>query len=257
MIDPHWQVIDLDPMTWRHLGPFFAPGQYIAAAQPGEHDLFVLHDHGQVLKVVDTQTRRRPSDIPTRIDDPGTLARELYGRGEWQRVHIIDQSHLAWVAQQAQATPRRDLTLDAYYHLVYTLVWGSSNGYVCEPPHPGHFYGWTYTAIRRFIAALPSPATLALGVYAGDALFIGLILLCREGLIRRVTTFEGLDWNNSNSGPTQQTLEALCEALEAQIAPPAGILLCTDAVFSGWLAATDKLTYLLAARANGTAIWQR
>ena len=255
MIDPQWQVIDLDPVTWRNLGRFFAPQQYIAAAQPGEHGLFVLHEHGLVLKVVDTQTNSLPAGIPAQIGDPGTLARELYTRGEWQRVHIIDRRHLAWAARQAQAAPRRDLTLDEYYHLVYMLIWGSRQGYVCEPPHPGQMYGWTYADIRGFIAGLSSPATLALGVYAGDALSIGLILVCEEGMIRRVTTFEGLNWSVSHPGPTEQTLEALCAALETQFAPAAGVLLCTDAVFSRWLAASDKLAYLSEARASAQAIW--
>lgn len=256
MIDPHWQVIDLDPLTWRNLGPFFAPHGYIRAAQPGEHGLFILHDHGQLLKVVDTQASSIPAGIPTQISDPAALARELHGRGEWQRVHIIDRRHLAWVARQAQATPRRDLTLDAYYHLVYTLVWGSSSGYVCEPPHPGNWHGWTYTQIRHFIAELPSPATLALGVYAENTLSIGLILVCQGGMIRRVTTFEALTWAVPHPGPTQQTLTALCAALEAQFAPPAAVLLCTEAAFAGWLAAADKAAYLVEARASASAIWQ-
>jgi hypothetical protein len=256
MIDPHWQVIDLDPVTWRNLGPFFEPQRYIAAAQPGEHGLFVLHDAGQLLHVVDTQTRSLPADIPTQISDPEALAQELYKRGVWERVHVIDRRHLAWVAQQAQANPRRDLTLDAYYHLVYLLIWGRRQGYACVPPHPGQMFGWTYTAVHRFVAELPSPATLALGVYSNDALSIGLILMCEGGLIRRVTTFEGLNWDVSKPGPTQETLTALRDALTAQFAPPAAVLLCTDAVFSGWLAAADKPAYLAEARANETAIWQ-
>jgi hypothetical protein len=256
MIDPHWQVIDLDPLTWRHLGPFLEPQQYIAAAQPGEHGLFVLHDHGRVLKVVDTHSRTLPEDIPAHISDPETLARELYRRGEWQRVHIIDRHHLAWVAQQAQATHRRDLTFDAYYHLVYTLLWGNREGYACEPPPPAHWHGWTYTDVHHFIAALPSPATLALGVYSDDILWLGLILVCERGLIRRVTTFEGLHSTITNPGPTEHTLTTLCEALAAQFAPPAAVLLCTNAVFSGWLAASDKLAYLDAARVEATAIWR-
>src|SRR5581483_866697 len=102
VIDPHWQVIDLDPVTWRNLGHFFEPWQYIAAAQPGERGLFVLHDHGRLLRVVDTESESPPEGIPARIADPRALARELYGRGEWQRVHVIDRRHLAWVAQQVQ-----------------------------------------------------------------------------------------------------------------------------------------------------------
>ncbi len=255
MIDPQWQVIDLDPVTWRNLGPFFEPQQYIAAAQAGEHGLFILHDQGRLLKIIDTDAADVPVDIPEAIIDPAALAQELYARGEWQRVHVIDRHHLAWVAQQAQSAPRRDLTLDSYYHLVYTLMWSDPNGYACEPPPPGRWHGWTYADIRHFIAALPSPATVALGVYGESGLSIGLILVCEGGMIRRVTTFEGLDWSAEDAGPTQHTLTALCEALEAKFAPPAAVLLCSDAVFTGWLAATDKLAYLTTARDDGAAIW--
>ena len=85
------------------------------------------------------------------------------------------------MARQAQSTPRRDFSFDAYYHLVYTLVWADPKGYACEPPRPGTFHGWTYAEARNFVAELQSPATLALGVYADDALTIGLILVCEEG----------------------------------------------------------------------------
>jgi hypothetical protein len=42
-------LVDLDPLTWRHIGHFFDPGQYIRMARPGEHGLFILHDQGTVL----------------------------------------------------------------------------------------------------------------------------------------------------------------------------------------------------------------
>lgn len=254
MIDPHWQVVDLDPVTWRNLGPFLEPQQYIAAAQPGEHGLFVLHDYGRVLKVVDTQSSRRVA-IPAEIDDPEALARELYERGDWQRVHIIDRQHLIWVAQQAQMNPRRDLSLDAYYHLVYALMWGKPNGYVSLPPPPDRWHGWTYTDLRRFLAALPTPSTLALGVYRQTELMIGLILVCGEGQIHQVTTFEGLNWSIEHPGPTEQTLQALRDALSAQFAPAAAILLCTESSFAGWLESGDKAAFLAQARTNVAALW--
>lgn len=248
-------MVDLDPVTWRNLGHFFEPRRYIAAAQSGEHGLFVLHDAGRTLKVVDTATERRPEGIPAQIDDAAGLARELYARGEWQRVHVIDRRHLASVARQAQATPQRDLASDGYYHLVYTLMWGDPQGYACEPLRLATFHGWTYADAERFVAQLPSPATVALGVYAGDALTIGLILVVEDGLIRRATTFESLKQQPATTGPTQQTLLALCNALDAQYAAPAAVLLCDDATFAGWLDASDKSAYLNDAQANGAAIW--
>jgi hypothetical protein len=255
MIDPQWQVTDLDPITWRNLGPYLEPQRYIAAAQPGEHGLFVLHHGGALLNVVDTHTRATPSGVPANIADPVALAQDLYARGLWDRVHVIDRRHLARVAQQAQATPNRALTLDAYYHLVSTLFWGNAQGYACVPPRPGNWNGWTYEDIRRVIAAIDAPATLALGVYADDALAIGLILVCEQGQIRQVTTFEGLAWEVPSPGPTPSTLATLSEALSAQYAPPVAVLLCTEVAFAGWLAAADKQAYLSEARQQATAIW--
>jgi hypothetical protein len=255
MIDLNWSVVDLDPVTWRNLGPFLPPREYIAAARPGEHGLFILHDGGTLLNVVDTASTQRPEGIPNRVDDPVGLAQALHERGAWDRVHVIDRRHLARVAAQAQATNRRDYTLDAYYHLVYTLIWGDASGYACVPPRLNHWHGWTYEGISRFVKDLPSPGSLALGVYAGESLVIGLILVCEAGLIRRVTTFEGLSWESPTTGPTEQMLTSLHNVLDAQFAPPAAILLCTEDAFSGWLEADEKMAYLAEARANGSAIW--
>lgn len=85
MIDPHWTVTDLDPRTWRAIGRFFDPGQYIRTAQPGEHGLFVLHDNGTLLKVFDTQLGVRRDLSLRRVDDPQELGQQLFARGEWDR----------------------------------------------------------------------------------------------------------------------------------------------------------------------------
>ncbi|MBO0789468.1 MAG: hypothetical protein J2P36_00755, partial [Ktedonobacteraceae bacterium] len=114
MIDPHWSVIDLDPYTWRSLGRFFDPGQYIRSAQPGEHALFILHDQGRPLRVVDTEQGVLTHLNIQSIDDPQTLARSLYAQGTWQRVHVINKSHLANVARLAQTSPAAS-HLDTYY----------------------------------------------------------------------------------------------------------------------------------------------
>jgi hypothetical protein len=189
------------------------------------------------------------------IDDPKALAQDLFSRGRWQRVHIIDRHHLAWVAQQAQAIPQHNSTLDAYYHLVYTLIWDKLDGYVCVPPRPDHWQGWRYTELRDFLAQIPSPGSLALGVYSGSVLSIGVILVLQQGRIRQVTTFESLAIHIANPGPTPQTLTALCEALDSQFAPAVGVLLCSETAFSGWLAASDKRNYLAEARTQAEAIW--
>lgn len=256
MIDPHWSVVDLDPRTWRNVGRFFDPGQYIRVAQPGEHGLFILHDDGKILRVVDTHSGvRRDFDLPS-VEDPHALAQSLYARGEWQRVHVINKRHLAQVARQAQAAPRRELMLDEYYHLIYQLLWSNPEGYVSLPPHPGHWHGWTYSALKHFVDQLPEEATLALGVFDGETVALGLILEFRAARLQLVTTFEALNLPPGAAQLSEAFLNQLWQQLAQQFASPAGALLCSQTIFEQWLVAENKAARLNLAGQQGAAFWR-
>ncbi len=254
MIDPHWIVTDLDPRTWRAIGRFFDPGQYIRTAQAGEHGLFVLHDNGTLLKVFDTQLGVRRDPSLRRVDDARDLAQQLFAEGKWDRVHVINKRHLAAVAYQAQITPQRSLHLDEYYQRVYHLLWGDSDGYVSVPAHPGHWHGWTFSDIQHFMSQLPPVATLAVGVFDGSTQNIGLILKVQKGVITYVTTFEALKLSTELE-VSAEGLEQLQCALSQQFAPAAGILLCTPYVFDRWIESEEKMCVLQDAVEKGEAFW--
>lgn len=254
MIDPHWSVVDLDPVTWRNLGRFINVPQYVQAAQPGEHGLFIVHDNGRVLKVFDTD-RSAPSSVKIdRVVEARALARELYGRGQWDRVHIINRQHLAHVGHVAGASTNRSLHLDGYYQLVYDLIW-DGDGYVAEPSKPSHWNHWTMSQIEHFISRLPKWASVALGVFEREQLNIGLVLEFQRGNIVRVTTFEAPALQPIVPRPSADFLEELWQQL-GHIAPPAAVLLCEQAVFDEWITTDDKLACLTQAVHNGTA-WLR
>lgn len=245
MIDPHWQIRDLDPVTWRNLGPYLEPGQYIRTAQPGEHGLYILHDDGDALRVYDSTLGERPDLAITRIEDPHTLAHILYESGEWDRVHVINKKHLADIARAAQQKQNRALTLDQYYHLVYQLIWQSAMGYVSVPAHRGEWHGLRYDTLQDIVSRLPDPASAALGVIEDGEVFIGLILEIRGGMIQTVTTFEAL----ALAAPldiTAESFEILWKALAQSFDPPAAALLCERTMFEGLVNAEDKLSYLTA-----------
>ncbi|HTP08412.1 MAG TPA: hypothetical protein VMP08_09185 [Anaerolineae bacterium] len=253
MIDPHWDVIDLDPVTWRNIGRFIDVSQYVRAAQPGEHGLFIVHDRGRVLKVLDTQ--HRASVKVDRVVDARALAKELYAHGQWDRVHIIDQRHLARVGSVAGASANRSLHLDGYYQLVHDLIWDGSDGYVAEPAKPDHWNYWKMGQIEQFVSRLPKSASIALGVFEGGQLKIGLVLEFKQGNIVRVTTFEAPALQPIAPHLSADFLDHLWQQL-ANIAPPAAVLLCEQKVFDEWIAAEDKLASLAQAVRNGTA-WLR
>ena len=253
LIDPHWTLEDLDPHTWRTIGPFIDPGRYVMAGSRDEHGLFILHDQGRVLRVFDSRSGRRDDLGIERADAPGDLAATLYERDEWDRVHVIDRAHLARVAATAQATPQRELTLDAYYRRVAGLIWGDPAGYACVPPRPGHWNHWTYSGIVEFLRALPSPSSLTLGVINDGAVDIGLIARIGDGLIRQVTTFEALPADRPEPAVSDAFAGWLWRAV-AEIAPPAVMLLCTPEVFTAWIEGDRKREILADAVAAGTAI---
>jgi hypothetical protein len=256
MINPDWQLVDLDPVTWRHIGHFFNPGQYLRTAQPDEHGLFILHEEGTVKRVVDSKSGLRRDIALDRITDPQQCAQQLYASGEWQRVHVIDKTHLAHVARTAQSTPQREKTLDQYYHYVYQLLWENPAGYVSIPPHPGHWHGWTYEYLQGIISSLPSSASLALGVLADGKWQIGLILICGGGKINKVTTFEALTAHELQAELSEESLEALWKSIAETLATPAGLLLCSQTVFDDWIQREEKLQVLLEAHQRGEAYWR-
>ncbi len=253
MIDPNWSVVDLDPVTWRNLGRFINVPQYVRAAQPGERGLFIVHDGGRVLKVFDTGRGKRPDLKIDRVDGARPLAKELYARGEWDRVHIIDQRHLAHVGSLASASANRSLHLDGYYQLVSDLIWDGGEGYVAEPPKPAHWNHWTMNQIEQFASRLPRSASIALGVFENERLNIGLILKFKRGNIMRVTTFEAPVIQPVTPTLSPDFLDQLWRQL-ANVAPPAAVLLCTQAVFDEWITTRDKVAFILSAAQSGHAL---
>lgn len=256
MIDPNWSLVDLDPHTWRNIGRFFNPGQYIQAVRPGTHGLFVLHDNGQLKKVVDTKKEKSPDLKIERVDNPLVLAQTLYALGEWQQVHVINKRHLAEVSRIAQAEARRELTLDQYYRQIFHLLWDGSGGYVSIPPHPGHWQSWTYKGISDFINHLPAESSLALGVFNQNVLEIGLIFEVREGLVKLVTTFEALQLEPGAAQLSEEFFDRLWNQLGQKFALPAALLLCTQTTFETWLGAENKLAALEQAAEQKTALWK-
>jgi hypothetical protein len=252
MIDPHWSVVDLDPVTWRNLGRFIDVGQYVRAAQPGEHGLFVVHDNGRVLKVFDTDHGAPSSVRIDRVVDARALAQELYTRGRWDRVHIINQQHLAHVGQVAGTSAHRSLHLDDYYQLVYDLIWDCGDGYVAEPPKPAHWNHWTMSQIKQFVGWLPPAASVALGVFEGERLNVGLVREFMGGNIVRVTTFESPVLQPLHPSLSAAFLDQIWRQL-GNIVPPAAVLLCEQHVFDEWITAEDKVALLVQAVQTGTA----
>ena len=200
MIDPDWLVVDLDPATWRNVTPLIQPSAFFRAGEPGEHGLYVLHAGGRPLHVVDTDTGvRRDLAIPA-VHDPQQLAK--------------DRRHLAEVGRLAQQPSNREPTIDAYYRLVYHLLWDDSRGYVTAPACRRNWHGWTYEGFQRFLARLPEAATLGIAVADDARLEVGLILDVRQGRVVGVTTFEAFREPLTSISPSPEGVADVWRRLE-------------------------------------------
>ncbi len=224
-------------------------------------NVLLIGDEDRRAEVKQALRGQRQVHLAGEIGDPHALAARLYAQGEWQRVHVINKRHLAAVAQAAQEHPRRDLTLDQYYHLVYHLIWDAPDGYVSVPPPPGNWQGWTYDRLRRFVAALPDPATVALAVFDGSDLRIGLVLDLRGGLIRTVTTFETFGFPAPTFDLSAAALAHLWDRLDARCReqgtpPPAAALFCSQAAFDALITSGGQPAVLADLAARGEAFWR-
>jgi hypothetical protein len=256
VIDPHWQLVDLDPHTWRNIGRFIDPGLYIRAGSPDERGLYVIHDSGAVLSIVESSGQSRRDLGIERVDAPRSLAKDLYETREWDRVHIVDRTHLNDVSTQAQQLENRDLELDAYYRNVFRLIWGDEDGYVALPAHPGNWHGWTYDRVSSFVGQFSEPASLALGVISddGSSLEIGLIGEVSHGSFHKVTTFESLPFPREDASVSGEFIDRIWAHLSQGAWPPAAVLLCTSSVFENWVYGPDKRRTIDNAVVEGRAI---
>jgi hypothetical protein len=150
-------------------------------------------------------------------------------------VHVINKRHLADVARLAQTISNGALHLDAYYANVYQLLWDGGDGYVSVPARTGSWHGWTYQGVQQFVGQLPIHSSLALGVFEGERLEIGLIFELEQGIIKTVTTFEALPEPDEITRPTVAVLDQLWQQLSQRFLPPAAALLCTAEVFERWI----------------------
>jgi hypothetical protein len=228
---------------------------YIRAGSPDEHGLYVIHDRGTVLSAVESSGTRRTDLGLDRIERPDRIAQDLFDRGEWDRVHVIDRAHLQSVSTSAQQLANRDLELDAYYRRVFQLIWGNEAGYAVTPKHPGSWRGWTYQQIVDVVNQLQAPASLALGVISDEgALVIGLLGEVSDGSFHKVTTFEALPFDRLDASVTHDFLDLLWSHLATTDYPPAAVLLCAESVFDRWVNEPDKARTISEAIDSGKAV---
>jgi len=91
MINPNWDVVDLDPHTWRALGRYLKIHNISVLPNPVNMACSFYMIMGKLLRIVDTRKGLRTDLSISAVDDPAQIAHQLYQTGEWQRVHVINK----------------------------------------------------------------------------------------------------------------------------------------------------------------------
>ncbi len=256
MIWEHWEVIDLDPRTWRNLGALFNPVNFITRARPGERILSILHQEGRVLKVYDSEKGvRRDLKLET-IEHAPRTAQELYkSEQDLDRVQIFDKRSLVAFADGAQRSLHPEWDLDEHYRFIYGLAEDDPAGICYYPPRPSHWHHFTYDEVRHFIeAVVPSPSTLVLVVFEDEEVYISLILGIRDHKIKLVSTLDTLVPLGIGPKVSMADRERILEGVAQRFDRPSFSLFIQRAAFEAWLMAEDKGAVLRQAIAQGTAV---
>lgn len=102
-----------------------------------------------------------------------------------------------------------------------------------------------YQLFRESARSTRDSATVALGVFDGKRVVVGLILQVEDDMLRTVTPLDSLQLDAPLT-VSAESFERLWDALIHTLKPPAAALLCDRATFEGLVQAENKLSYLAA-----------
>src|SRR5262245_3788652 len=115
MIHRHVEIVDLDPLTWRHLGEILPIGDWADSRDKHSTILTILHQNGSVINI-DTPAFVPASAIPKSISDPAGTAKKLYeAYPALSRVQIFEKNQLKAFSDTVQRQNWKELTSGDFY----------------------------------------------------------------------------------------------------------------------------------------------
>lgn len=248
LVSPWASYIDVEPNQWRRLYDWLLPPNRTNT------DLFVLHDHGQLLTVNPIYAKEK-LNIPEQIINPNELAQRLHE--QWQRgtVIILERSHYqTWLDDIQRDTWIAGDDLLAYGLKIkdHALHHAADEGIVL---YPSPLTAWKDIPpeflLRLGFALAPDKqqCSVVLAVYDGAEIWTSLILAIQEGQVQLVTTLpaDALASNSSNWRDDYSRLIPLVEDMagpiklgifcERQTIEKLGI---TPIHWSGWMNAQKR-----------------
>ncbi len=246
MLSPDVEIVDVDPISWQNLFTILQPAKQ-------QRELFILHDKGTVLRVCETEKKRR-TDISGPITDARALAKSLLSDDDTlDRVFIYDVDSVRHLFVRIRSPEYDRMDLDEYRHMVRGLVYGEFSSGICVEPPLGDWYDTCYEGFQKMFSRLPSPSTLVVGIYDSGREFTSLLIQLERGKAARISTFDALvpDGHKERSEPDD--VGSFLRLVERKFPPVSFAVFTNPPVASAVVSSADPLGVLGDAANSGAA----
>ncbi len=243
MIPRDVEIIDLYPPHWRNLRTLI-DFSWISDRRPARSNMLsIVHQGGTILRTYAPSGIRLP-DLQ-QIDDPQELAKKLYYQLEvLERVQILEIQSLGMFSDRVMKIDgRQSLDVEEFLFRAFRQADLDPAGLSVFPPLSWSWNGLPLEKIREWLTQGPGPRAYFFGVTRDEAPWTSLILRVEAGKLRLITTLEHLakyDLPPDRFPSRPQDLKAICDAIEAHVAPVRAAMICNHFVLSSLLAAVDK-----------------
>ncbi len=190
MLHANPSMLDIDVNHWRNLQTL------LLESAKGRRRVVLIHEHGEVLKLVHTQGLPVRGDVHE-VDDPHAVAARLYRANEATTdfVAVFERNAFNDYFCRFQGTWSPEEDLDEFVHRAYELIDDYPDALVTYPGPARHVLGLQWrlgatheavkNAVKRFV---PPGSTLVFGVFDGDVLWASLVLGFDDDLKTNVVT---------------------------------------------------------------------
>jgi len=218
-------------------------------ARPQEpNHITIVHANGKILDVYSPGIYRLP---PLElVEDPIALAKDLYGKYNGVRfVQVLEKSSLLNFIGATQKVDWQSMDYDDYLYSVHQVALQDPVGLYRYPERQLGWKGIPYARIKEYVAALPDPSALVLGIFWNSMPWLVLIALKKEKKIRLITSQEYFAKFEINADYLPSGLEdydMLIQLVESRLAPVSVSLVTDFRTFSQIMESDNKYEALAA-----------
>lgn len=190
-------------------------------AQPNPHVLYILHDHGKVLKAWDS--RKGKISVGESVSPSEKLAEDLKSKYQVDEVQLIDRDGYHNYLKQALDIKRaQELNGYDFKNRFKRLKTSKGKGFLIHPARENYEYYHYVDRARQFVAQNLKPdCVFLLGAHTLADWWTSVMTVFKEGQIVYLTTFEYFPPEILSTPDSPKSHQALVNAASLAFQKPA------------------------------------